>query len=325
MSEERIKNLTTILSMILPATIPILAQSIGNATLRNIFLLISLSAIIIYFMHIPISKATKKKKIVFYVMSGISTLLLMYPMVSTRSFNVYVSAISDFLSNNDDKDKIEELQTQVAILSETISNLNAKNEESYNMIDKIASYIENITSASNKNLFRKNEDISQISDVKEFIVEAQKEEIFQTMDFKNIDDVERIAYFYKVKLSDVSSKTYYYSNIIEAFKLLDFDIEKYSINEMTLLYWDLQYLNIYMNIKNDLHFKLLDETIDNDQIHKKTVFNMDDYKIKDGNNRDKTYYYNRTISSDNSSYSDIYNQVNNKIIGILNKIMNNLR
>lgn len=190
------------------------------------------------------------------------------------------------IENNKLKEEYEKLETQNSELVTQNSMLQETNEKIQNKYDDLNS---NYIAVQNeyKILEKDYNKLLSNSGHNETILETDQKEIDEISDllhkYQNGDnksyythlltDIDELELCYKIYISD---KYYKYSNIIKAFKEYGIDCEKLSINENTLVVWDIQNLYIYCQIKEHVEESEEKEYLFND--YKMELIDTCDYK-----------------------------------------------
>lgn len=164
------------------------------------------------------------------------------------------------IENNKLKEEYAKLEAENAELITQNSVLQKTNEQIQDKYDVLNS---DYSTAQNEfKTLKKDYDnlLLNQSENKETILETDQKEIDAILELlhKNqngdnksyythlLTDIDEVELFYKIY---ISVQYYKYSNIIEAFKEYGIDCEELSINENTLVFWDIQNLYIYCQIK----------------------------------------------------------------------------
>lgn len=224
------------------------------------------------------------------------------------------------IENNKLKEEYEKLVTENSELVTQNSMLQETNEKIQNKYDNLnSSYI---TVQNKYEVLEKdyNELLLNNSDNNETILEADQKEIDEILELLNeyqngynksnfihlLTDKDEIELFYKMY---ISIRYYKYSNLITAFNEYGIDCEELSINENTLIMWDVQYLYIYCQIKENVEKSEKKEYLFND--YKMELIDTCDYR---------GYGY---IYEQDRTYESIANSIDDGIETIIKKMKRN--
>ena len=287
MLKEDYKNLISVISTLI---VVIISSCIYKPIIQILFICIFI--LICYLLFTNLNNKKKWKQIVIGICCVFECWILIYSIASSGSISNFFYRIGDFfireeiyaeLDNNSDGNLGSSAaeNEQILEIKKSIESLNGNIMEIDKSIEGINGNItevdENIYKLANNlgNPYINNADENEVS-----IILQQIEKEYNNYNnehdynfFLNLkSDPYLLEIFYKMYISETS---YYYCNIIKAFKEYGIDDEKINIDENDLLIWDIERLYATYNMKNSIINELA-----SDEIIDEKIFMYNDFKAR---------------------------------------------
>ena len=299
------KDIHVLLQIYAPLIVSIVSLDIIKPSIQLIIIVIY--SFINYFILSEHLKNEPNFRKFIIIMGFIAVLTLLISAINASSINRYfINKKNAFVMNQNSTDK----------------SLNTSNVNLASYIDKQANEIINKFKGTDNNIKISDENTEfshyskdEINEIIGLIEKHSKEEADTFSDFKN--DKYLIELFYKMFLSE---KVFYYSNYIEAFKEYGINIDKFDLNENTLITWDMQILFATYNMRCDNIFNF-----NSDDFLDEITYNYNDYKVKTQKYSDTFDYSNWGRAFKETTAKNVDYDLNNYIVMYYEKFAINFK
>ncbi len=303
-----IPNLTLLVSAVISVSIP-------NGWLQILFIICYTASVFFFSEGKEINNAKKYRLFlaaaaaVIFIASGLYYDMSLKDCISqmTAVFNIGDEDQTDGMKVNR-----KELETQLTQLNENYKD-HLKELETYlerSLDHRLEVPLDSLV--HDKELYRQyksREDPQEIKQVLEEIAEFKKEQ--KDTDLET--NVKRIELMYKMRLS---SRLFYYINVIKAFEDFGIDCEAFEIDEYRLALWDMQYIfSIYQMRKS------LDNKEDNESYETLELFFQDGLDEYD----DQLNYGNWNKTFTNETNKEVKHQLDQGALYCYKKIYRNFQ
>jgi len=332
---EKKKNILYILSILSAFFAVVLSEAMPNLTLKILFV-ICLSAGAICLLSY-LNDREPRKKWAAVALAAVTVILLAIPLLRGGSLSDYFVIIGNYVMGKEEAaslsdasvekicDKLEEttdaVTGRIGDMEQGISDLRSEIMEYQALEQQIAEMAAeaSLLSTEQKELTFLSQWTNQneVNDIVEKIKEEQEKED-GTLTFPDLlSDRHDVELFYKML---ISNHTFYYCNIIQAFRIYGIDCDEMHIDEYTLMAWDSETLFALLSMRDKMELPTGEEETKEDW-----HLQFNDYKIEMEEYSDICEYGGWRMSYENQTASEVMESLNRRINSYYKKLHINFK
>lgn len=281
MQTENKKYVQTILSAFAVILIGILAQAAPNLGTKLLLLVCGVGGVILYFCGDLIPNAVARKALLWGA-GGLFFVTLIWSVISAGSPAAYGKRVVGFFVPETPEITVDTLYRDMGAdsfwVEQRLDGLDGQLVQMLGQLELVSAAVEERQFLSGNASMAEVEEISKV--IQENLAEDAKKE---SPSFTNIKtDAHALELFYKIWLS---KELYHYSSFIKALERAGVDCESMSLDEYTLMQWDVEYFFALYNMRRSL---------------------LDDVAQDVAYEENKLFYYRDFKMSEQNTYSDVF-------------------
>lgn len=311
MKKDIVKNIVSLAGAVIAG---IIAEAIPNVVLRLVFILFLFMTLIFYLQN---SRMVSRWKDIAVGVTGAITVIILIVSIVIGGTGNFWKQLQNFVAVDMNQeaesvvfsDGLKQIEEKIDDLSAAVNEY----EKTERQINNMETELTKLSSGFGEYQFwNRKENQKEIEEICEKIPTLMIEKDEEENLFPNLlQDKREVELFYKMRLS---RGQYYYCNIIDAFKMHGIDCEEMSIDEYSLLLWDVEMLFATYSMRKDA------EELEKGVIFEEVVYHFDDYKIIMSEYSDTFDYGGWRQYFDNISADDVKEKLDSRIMEYYKKI-----